>query len=79
MDQKPKPSDFYRKLQLANGEIVGVKPTLYQEHRMVRGRRRKYIAGVLPNGKLVLNADKSEVLSYKMIGIEDWTYDNDTI
>ena len=78
MDQKPKPSDFYRKLQLANGEIVGVKPTLYQEHRMVRGRRRKYIAGVLPNGKLVLNADKSEVLPYKQIGIAEWTYDNDT-
>ena len=74
MEPKPKPSDFYRKLQLANGEIVGVKPTLYQEHRMVRGRRRKYIAGVLPNGKLVLNADKSEVLTYKQIGIADWSY-----
>ena len=74
MEEKLKPSDFYRKLQLANGEIVGVKPTLYQEHKMLRGRRRKYIAGVLPNGKLVLNADKSEVLTYKQIGIADWSY-----
>ena len=74
MEPKPKPSDFYRKLQLANGEIVGVKPVHYQEHRMVRGRRRSYIAGELPNGNLVLNADKSEVLPYKMIGIADWSY-----
>tara|TARA_B100001964_G_C14247642_1_gene608268 strand:+ start:3474 stop:3710 length:237 start_codon:yes stop_codon:yes gene_type:complete len=71
---KPKPSDFYRKLQLANGEIVGIKPILYQEYKMVRGRRRRYIAGELPNGNLVLNADKSEVLPYKMIGIADWSY-----
>ena len=74
MEPKPKPSDFYRKLQLANGEIVGVKPIFYQEHKMVRGRRRRYIAGELPNGNLVLNADKSEVLPYKMIGVADWSY-----
>ena len=78
MEEKPKPSDFYRKLQLANGEIVGVKPTLYQEHRMVRGRRRKYIAGELPNGKLVKWAEKDEIMPYKQIGIAEWTYDNDT-
>ena len=41
---------------------------------MVRGRRRRYIAGELPNGNLVLNADKSEVLPYKQIGIADWSY-----
>ena len=74
MEPKPKPSDFYRKLQLANGEIVGIKPILYQEYKMLRGRRRSYIAGELPNGNLVLNADKSEVLPYKMIGVADWSY-----
>ena len=45
---KPKPSDFYRKLQLANGEIVGIRPIRYEEYKMVRGRRRRYIAGELP-------------------------------
>ena len=71
---KPKPSDFYRKLQLANGEIVGIRPIRYEEYKIVRGRRRMYIAGELPEGQLVLNADKSEVLPYKMIGIADWSY-----